>query len=197
MKNRKFDLDKGLKEAEKFHGHLCAGMMLGTRMAIMGMEAIGINDPKGKDRKNLIVYVETDRCATDAILVLTGCQPGKRTMKIMDYGKMAATFLNLKTGKAVRIAAKNTDGDKVFTRDMIEKNPHAVDYAKRPKEELFTLTEVKVDVRPEDMPGPPLRTVPCSICGERVMDMKDVEVDGKYLCRPCAENRTYYRSVEK
>jgi formylmethanofuran dehydrogenase subunit E len=189
------DLEDRLKEVEKFHGHVCAGIMLGTRMSLLGMKAIGIDDPKGKDRKNLIVYVETDRCATDAILVVTGCQPGKRTMKILDYGKMAATFVNLETGKAVRVAAKNTDGDKPFTREMIQQNPHTIDYAKRPDEELFTVTEVKVDIGPGDLPGPPMRTVPCSSCGERVMDMKDVMVDGKYLCRPCAEKTRYYIPV--
>jgi len=197
MKENNFNFEICLKEVEKFHGHVCAGIILGTRMAILGMEAIGIYDPKGKDRKNLIVYVETDRCATDAILVVTGCQPGKRTMKIMDFGKMAATFLNLKTGKAVRVAAKNTDGEKVQTREMIEKNPHTIEYAKRPDDELFTVTEVKVDVKPEDMPGPSLRTVLCSSCGEQVMDMKDVMLDGKYMCRPCAENNRYYRPVNQ
>jgi formylmethanofuran dehydrogenase subunit E len=197
MKNNKLDLNECLKEAELFHGHVCAGIMLGTRIAILGMKAIEIQDPKGEDRKNLMVFVEMDRCATDAILVVTGCHPGKRTMKILDYGKMAATFINLKTGKAVRVAAKDTDGDKVYTREMIEKDPHTIDYAKRPDEELFTVTEVKVEVRPEDMPGPPLRTVPCSSCGERVMDMKDVMRDGKYLCRPCAENNRYYRPVNQ
>ena len=197
MKDNYLDLDRCLEDAETFHGHLCPGIMLGTRMSILGMKAIGINDPKGKDRKNLMVYVETDRCAADAVLVVTGCHPGKRTMKILDYGKMAATFINLKTGKAVRVAARNTDGDKLYTREMIIKNPHTIDYAKRPDEELFTVSEVKVDVKPEDMPGPPMRTVPCSLCGERVMDMKDVMVDGKYLCRPCAENKRYYRPVNQ
>jgi formylmethanofuran dehydrogenase subunit E len=166
-------------------------------MAILGMKAVEISDPKGKDRKNLIVYVETDRCATDAILVVTGCQPGKRTMKIMDYGKMAATFMNLKTGKAVRVAAKNTDGDKLYTREMIEKDPRTVQYAEKSDEELFTVTEVKVEIRPEDLPGIPLRTVPCALCGERVMDMKEVMIDGKYLCVPCARNAGYYTLLDK
>lgn len=192
MEKTDIDMDKYFKEVEKFHGHLCAGVMLGTRMALLGMKAIGIDDPKGKDRKNLVVYVEMDRCATDAILVVTGCHPGKRTMKILDYGKMAATFINLDTGKAVRVAAKNNDGDKVVTREMIQQNPHNVDHAKRPEDELFNISEVKVEIKPEDMPGPPLRTVPCSICGERVMDMKDVMQDGKYLCKPCAEGNGYY-----
>jgi len=197
MKDNEFDLDKCLEEVETFHGHLCAGVMLGTRMAILGMKGVGINDPKGEDRKHLMVFVEMDRCATDAILVVTGCHPGKRTMKILDYGKMAATFINLKTGKAVRVAAKNTDGDKVYTREMIEKEPHTIEYAKKPDEELFSVAEVKVEIKPEDLPGPPLRTVPCSSCGERVMDMKDIAVDGKYLCRPCADNKRYYSVLKE
>jgi formylmethanofuran dehydrogenase subunit E len=193
MEETSIDLEKYLEDVEKFHGHLCAGVMLGTRMALLGMEAIGIKDPKGKDKKNLIVFVEMDRCATDAILVVTGCHPGKRSMKILDYGKMAATFINLDTGKAVRIAAKNNDGDKVFTKEMIQQNPHTIDHAKKPVEELFTLTEVKVELKPEDLPGPPVRTVPCSICGERVMDMRDTMIEGKYLCKPCAKGARYYR----
>jgi formylmethanofuran dehydrogenase subunit E len=195
MEKTDIDLDKYFAEVEKFHGHLCAGVMLGTRMALLGMKAIGIDDPKGKDKKNLIVYVEMDRCATDAILVVTGCHPGKRTMKILDYGKMAATFFNLETGKAVRIAEKNNDGDKVITREMIRQNPHTIDHAKRPDEELFTISEVKVELKQEDLPGPPLRTVACSICGERVMDMRDVLVGGKYVCRACADDKRYYSPV--
>ena len=101
-------------------------------MAVLGLKAIGIDDPKGADRKNLIVYVETDRCASDAILAVTGCHPGKRTMKILDHGKMAATFINLKTGKAVRVFAKNREGDKVMTREEIEKSPHTEEYAMMP-----------------------------------------------------------------
>jgi formylmethanofuran dehydrogenase subunit E len=197
MKDNKLDLNECLEEAKIFHGHVCAGIMLGTRMSILGMKAVGINDPKGEDRKNIMVFVEMDRCATDAILSVTGCHPGKRSMKILDYGKMAATFINLKTAKAVRVAAKNTDGDQVYTREMIEKNPHTIDYAKKPDEELFTVSEVNVEIKPEDMPGPPLRSVPCSSCGERVMDMKDVMKDGNILCRPCAEDNSYYRPVKK
>jgi formylmethanofuran dehydrogenase subunit E len=197
MKDNKLDFNECLEEAKSFHGHVCAGIMLGTRMAILGMKAIGINDPKGEDRKNIMVFVEMDRCATDAILSVTGCRPGKRAMKILDYGKMAATFINLKTGNAVRVFAKNTDGDKVYTREMIEKDPRTIDYAKKPDEELFTVSEVNVEIKPEDMPGPPLRSVPCSSCGERVMDMKDVMIDGKILCRPCAEGNSYYRPVRE
>jgi len=195
MKENSLDLEKCLEEAKLFHGSLCAGARMGVRMSILGLNAIGISDPKGKDRKSIMVFVEMDRCAADAILSVTGCRPGKRTMKIMDYGKMAATFINLETGKAVRIAERNNDGDELFTREMIQNNPRTVDYLNRTDDELFSISEVKVEISPEDMPGSPLRSVPCAVCGERVLDMKDRIVDGKYLCRPCAEGKSYYRLV--
>src|SRR5512141_2841153 len=92
-----------LQESVKIHGHLCAGQVLGVRMSMLGLREIGIGEPKGADRKSLIVFVETDRCATDAVQSVTGCSLGKRSMKFLDYGKMAATFLNLKTGRAIRV----------------------------------------------------------------------------------------------
>jgi formylmethanofuran dehydrogenase subunit E len=196
METDNLDFETCIGEAKAFHGDLCAGIVLGTRMAILGLTAIGIDDPKGGDRKNLIVYVETDRCASDAILAVTGCHPGKRTMKILDHGKMAATFINLKTGKAVRVAAKNKDGDKVVTREEIEKSPYTEAYAMMPAEDLFETTNVRVELKPEDMPGKPLQTVTCEDCGERVMDMREERKNGRVLCRPCASGRTYYTIVE-
>src|SRR3954464_5280052 len=94
-----------LIEAEHAHGHLCAGQVLGVRMAMLGMRLLGIEDPQGKDRKRLVTFVEIDRCATDAIMVVTGCRPGKRALKLKDFGKMAATFVDVSNGTAFRIAA--------------------------------------------------------------------------------------------
>lgn len=192
MEMNRLEFDECIAEAKAFHGEVCAGIILGTRMAILGLKAIGIENPKGENRKNLIVYVETDRCASDAILAVTGCHPGKRSMKILDHGKMAATFINLKTGKAVRVAAKNKDGNKVVTREDIEKSPHNEAYAMMPSEDLFDIREVHVDLKPEDLPGKPLRIVTCEACGERIMDMREVEKNGRILCRPCAKGRNYY-----
>src|SRR5436853_5843802 len=98
-------IDELLKEAELAHGHLCAGQVLGVRMAMLGLEKLGIEDPRGKDRKRLITYVEIDRCATDAISVVTGCRVGKRALKVLDWGKMAATFVDLESNRAFRISA--------------------------------------------------------------------------------------------
>src|SRR5829696_6922049 len=94
-----------LKECERLHGHMCAGQLLGTRMALLGCRLIAIDDPRGADRKKLIVWVEIDRCMTDAISAVTGVRLGKRSLKYIDYGKVAATFLNTETKRAVRIVA--------------------------------------------------------------------------------------------
>jgi formylmethanofuran dehydrogenase subunit E len=116
MKPDPVKLQELLDESVRLHGHLCPGQVLGVRMAMLGLNEIGIADPKGTDRKNLIVFVEMDRCATDAIQSVTGCSLGHRTMKFLDYGKMAATFLNLKTQKAARIVAREESREKAAAR---------------------------------------------------------------------------------
>jgi len=182
-------LAESLKEAEAFHGHRCGGLVLGVRMALLGLAAIGIADPKGADRKKLIVFVEIDRCATDAITVLTGCRPGRRSMKIKDFGKMAATFVNLETGLAVRVSARTRQrtpeeeaGPEAGARRLLE----------LPDSELFRIQHGRVELGPGELPGFPVRAVPCAICGETVMDMRDLERDGRILCQPCAQGSSYF-----
>src|SRR5271167_3525693 len=97
--------DALLKQAEVAHGHLCAGQILGVRMALLACQKLGVEDPRGTDRKKLVTFVEIDRCATDAIGLVTGCRLGRRALKFRDWGKMAATFVNLETGRALRIVA--------------------------------------------------------------------------------------------
>jgi len=109
-------LDEYLQDAERAHGHLCAGQVLGVRMAMFGLAQLGIEDPQGKDRKRLVTFVEIDRCATDAVAVVTGCRLGKRALKFRDWGKVAATFVDVVSGKAVRIAAK--ESSKELARSM-------------------------------------------------------------------------------
>jgi formylmethanofuran dehydrogenase subunit E len=198
-KNLKFsDL---LEESVKIHGHLCPGQVLGVRMSLFGLQKIGIEDPKGRDRKNLIVYVEIDRCATDAVQSVTGCSPGKRTLKILDYGKMAATFVNLKTGKvgttryrAVRILAKEESKDRAKNycseiKDKYQRQTAA--YKVMPDDELFQWKNVIVEIPEQDMPGRPLRRIKCDTCGEYVQDRRDLHIKGKTLCKACAYG-TYY-----
>ncbi len=172
-----------LEIAGNFHGDICGGIELGTRMTMRGLTQIGISDPVGEDRKKLIVFVEIDRCATDAIMALTGCRPGKRTMKICDYGKMAATFINLDSGQAVRVAARarNKPG-----------NGQRVDFSLLSDEELFSVNEVEVDLKPEDLPGLPVRSTSCSSCGESVLDGREIERGESVLCRSCSAGIAYY-----
>ena len=178
----------------KVHGHLCAGQVLGVRMSMLGLRQIGVNDPKGKDRKNIIVFVEMDRCAADAVQSVTGCSLGHRTMKLLDYGKMAATFLNLNTGNAVRIIAREDSRQKAKDLFPETENTYAAQleaYKIMPDVDLFNVMEVSVFMPPQDMPGRPLRRVKCDVCGEHVQDMREVHQDGKILCVPCAGGGYY------
>jgi len=174
-----------LAEAGRYHGDICAGIRSGTRMTMCGLRRLGIADPLGADRHKLMVFVEIDRCATDAIMALTGCRPGKRTMKIRDYGKMAATFIHLESGKAVRVARREN-------RNASGGDP-LPDFANAPDEELFFITDVEVALRPEDMPGKPVRACRCAHCGETILDGREVEVLGQTLCKPCHQKTDYFR----
>ncbi len=164
-----------------------------------GLDLLGIEDPKGKDRKRLMVFVEIDRCATDAIQSVTGCSLGKRTLKWMDYGVMAATFLDLEKGKAVRIVAREEAREIAAQRfpEIENKYKRQLEaYKVMDDSELFSVHEVKVEVPEADMPGRPGRRVQCQECGDWVQDYRDVQKDGKILCRACAHGG-YYRVISK
>lgn len=183
-----------LAESARVHGHLCPGQVLGVRMSLLGLHEIGIDDPRGRDRKSIIVFVEMDRCAADAVQSITGCSLGHRTMKFMDYGKMAATFMNLRTGTAVRVRAREESRDKARTcfpgtTDKYRAQLEA--YKIMTDGELFEIMPVSVRMKPEDMPGRPLGRVRCESCGEHVQDMREVLHHGKVLCRPCAKGGYY------
>ena len=119
-------LDEYLRDAEQAHGHLCAGQVLGVRMAMLGMRKLGIDEP-ADFRKRLLTVVEIDRCATDAVSLVTGCRLGKRSMKFLDYGKVAATFLDLETGRAVRVVARD-DSRHHFSATVAEHNAAVARY---------------------------------------------------------------------
>jgi formylmethanofuran dehydrogenase subunit E len=185
-----------LEESVKIHRHLCPGQVLGVRLSMLGLKMIDIEDPKGENRKDFIVFVEIDRCATDAIQSVTGCSLGKRSLKFLDYGKMAATFLNQKTNKAVRILAKEESKNKAKNYFPEIENKYECQleaYKIMPDEELFEWEEVRVDIPEEDMPGRPIRRVQCEKCGEHVQDNRDIELDGKTLCKSCANGGYYTR----
>lgn len=200
MSNFNYDFEKLLDESVRIHGHLCPGQVLGVRMSIYGLGKIGIGDPKGSDRKKLYLLVEIDRCATDALQSVTGCSLGKRSMRFIDYGKMAATFLNLETGESVRVVAREEARDKAkeYFPEIEDKYKCQLEaYKVMPDHELFHHETVTVTIPPEDMPGRPLRRVRCDLCCEYVQDIREVKTDdGKTLCRACAHGG-YYSLVEK
>lgn len=188
-------LDELLEEANAAHGHLCAGQVLGVRMALYGLRELGINDPRGRDRKRLVTYVEIDRCATDAIGVVTGCRLGKRALKFRDWGKMAATFVDLESGRAVRVAAKESSKDLARQRhpELSTKNEQQMlAYRELSDDELFTRQWVVVEVGPEEMPGFKGERIVCELCGEGISYHREIVRDGKTLCHACAGER-YYR----
>jgi formylmethanofuran dehydrogenase subunit E len=185
-----------LEECGRLHGHLCAGQLLGVRMALLGCKLLGIEDPKGVDRKSLIVWVEIDRCMADAVSAVTGVRLGKRSLKFFDYGKVATTFLNSRTGEAVRIVALDesralADARYPWIEDKRERQFRA--YKEALEEELFKVERVQVNYSEMDAPGRPRARVSCSICGEGINDGREVLGDGgRALCRPCA-GQCYYQ----
>ena len=180
--------EEDLNEAIEYHGHLCGGQISGVRMARLAMKTLGIDDPK--NFRDLIVYVECDRCLTDAIGTVTGCKLGRRNLKWMDYGKSAASFLNLQTGEAIRIIG-NKRNSPPEGADLVEFY-NAID-----DETMFSVKRVKILYTPDDLPGKPIsEPIFCPICGERVIDGRQVEKNGVAMCKACA-NGAYYEMGEE
>jgi formylmethanofuran dehydrogenase subunit E len=191
--------DEYLRDAEIAHGHLCAGQVLGVRLAMLGLIKLGIDDPAGKDRKRLVTFVEIDRCATDAIAVVTGCRLGKRALKFRDWGKMAATFVDVASGKAIRIAAR--ESSKALARRMhpeiANKNQQQMlSYREITNDDLFTLQWVKVELPPEEFPGYKGERIVCEACGEGINFKREVRSGEKILCHACA-GESYYQPLDK
>ena len=180
--------DELLKEASAIHRHHCAGQILGVRMAMLGCREVGIDEPRGC--KKLIVYAEIDRCATDAVQAVTGCSLGKRSLKFLDYGKMAVTFLNTETGQAVRVLAKDDARNLVPLYVQNSDNPRDAQkqaYRVMPEDALFSVKPVAIEVSAQEMPGYRGKRVQCAECGEGINFDRDVDLGGRTLCIPCSE----------
>ena len=213
-------LDSLLCEAEAAHGHLCAGQVLGVRMAMLGCRMLGIDDPRGltnrADRKRLVTFVEIDRCATDAIAVVTGCRLGKRALKFRDWGKMAASFVDLGRaadpalgleaiagGRAVRIAALESSKQRAreLYPEVAGKNAQQMQaYRELPDQDLFSTEWVTIPLDAREMPGYKSARITCDLCGEGInYDREVVREDAggtrTTLCQACAypESRYYQR----
>jgi len=184
-----------LRLAEAAHGHLCAGQILGVRMALLGLDRLGIADPRGVDRKRLVTFVEIDRCATDAIALVTGCRLGKRSLKFRDWGKMAATFVDLASGRGVRVVAQEGSRElagQLFPHLESAKLQQMQAYRELPDASLFREQWVRVKVDAADLPGHKAKRVACAQCGEGVNFGRFVERKGKPLCLACAQPELRY-----
>lgn len=190
------DINPYLNKGREFHGDVCAGIVMGTRIALAGLRELGMN-PDDRNR-DLVVYVEIDRCMADAVQAVTGITMGHRTLKFKDYGKFAATFLDLSNGKAVRVSAvdnpqppqsdQKSDVERPDMNQMVEKLINV------PEEELILIEEVEVDIGEHDIPGFPKFRAYCEECGDRVLDRREVIIDGRTLCKACAEG-SYYQKI--
>ena len=194
------DFETLLKGSAVAHGHLCPGQVVGVRMAMLGCRLIGLDDPQAQDQiKKIIVYVEMDRCTSDAIAHVTGVKLGRRSLKFMDYGIMAATFVNLESGKAYRILSTEEARDlvAVYAPEISGKSMQQLEaYLRMPDSVLFRVQEVQVDMSEFDLPGPTRSKVSCSRCGQVVRDHREVPTEGMILCKPCAHG-AYFKNAQE
>ena len=205
------ELDDLLLEAERAHGHLCAGQVLGVRMALLAFERLGIHEPRRRtladgslnpERKRLVVFCEIDRCATDALAVCTGARVGKRALKLRDWGKMAATFVDLNRPlggddyEGLRVIALESSKERARAcypeLDKGEQQMRA--YRELSDAELFGEERVRVPLPPSEFPGYKGERVTCSRCGEGVNFDRFVERGGERLCLSCADPALRYYS---
>lgn len=188
--------DELLQMAEVAHGHLCAGQILGVRMALLACRELGVSDPRGADRKKLVTFVEIDRCATDAIGLVANCKLGRRALKFRDWGKMAATFVHLESGRALRVVALENSRELAAERypEMESKGQQQMRaYRELADEELFRAQWVAVDLPAEERPGFKGPRVSCDACGEGINFGRYVERDGGMrLCVSCADPALRY-----
>ncbi len=180
------------------HGHLCAGQVVGVRMALLGCRLIGLDLPlKGPEIKKLIVWVEMDRCTADAVSHTTGVKLGRRSLKFKDYGIMAATFHNLETGVSFRVISTEEARDlvRLYAPELAGEKEQAITaYKRMPESVLFRVQQVRVDLDESDLPGPTRSKVVCDRCGQTVRDGRERIRGGRPLCRPCAQE-AYFREA--
>jgi formylmethanofuran dehydrogenase subunit E len=187
-----------LLEAERAHGHMCAGQILGVRLALLGLKRLGIADPV-KERKRLVTFVEIDRCATDAIALVTGCRLGKRALKFRDWGKVAATFIDLASNRAIRVVARENSRELAAERFAELANPkqqQMAAYRELPDADLFDEMWVEVELAAEELPGYKGPRATCAECGEGINFNKGVVRADRTLCRGCA-GESYYTPVAR
>ena len=187
-----------LQQSVAAHGHLCPGQVLGVRMGMLGLAMLGYKAPLDNTNiKKVLVYVEIDRCAADALVSSTGVKLGRRSLKFKDYGLMAATFYHLPDKRAIRIAVREDCREKAALMAPHILQPHLREvevYQKLAASDLFTAEEVSMDIKPEDLPGFSQDKTICQGCGAVIRHRRFVEKEGKTLCKVCA-GEAYFRKI--
>ena len=187
------DLHDLLKLSSSRHDHLCPRQVLGVRMGLAGLRAIGLDAPI--QHKNALVMIETDGCFADGIEIATGATVGHRTLRVVDIGKIAAVFASVKTGKAVRLApALDIRQRALGYAPEVKKKYYAQlkGYQLMPETELFTFQEVVLEPALEIILSRPGVRARCANCGEEIINERQMCVGGKILCRTCA-GEGYYK----
>lgn len=177
------------------HDHLCPRQVLGVRIGLAGAQAIGLEIPR--EDKRLLVILETDGCFADGVQAATGCTIGHRTLRVEDYGKIAATFLDVKTDRAFRVAPRLDVRQRAYEYAPHEKRHYFAQlaaYQAMPDAELLSIQEVTLTTPVETLVSRAGVRVNCELCGEEIINERDVVQDGVVLCRACAEG-AYYQAA--
>ena len=191
------DLQALLDESSSHHNHLCPRQILGIRLGLAGLHALRLEPNCGS--KRLLIISETDGCFVDGVTAATGCTVGHRTLRVEDYGKTAATFVDTKTGRAVRVAPTNDIRDRAYAYMLDEPRHYFAQmqaYKVMPEAEMFSLREVALNVPVEEIVSRPGMRVECSVCGEEIMNEREVRRNGHVLCLTCARGG-YYTVIDQ
>jgi len=181
------DIQPLLEKSSREHSHLCPRQILGVRLGLAGMNALGFNEPPAK--KRLLVITETDGCFADGLSAATNCTVGHRTLRVEDYGKTAAIFVDTVTGQAMRVAPALDLREKAFAHAPSEARHYFVQmqaYQVMPDIEMFTFSPVTLKTSVEAIVSRPGVRVNCEVCGEEIMNEREVRQNGQTLCRACA-----------
>jgi formylmethanofuran dehydrogenase subunit E len=180
-------LDALLQQSAALHNHLCPRQVLGVRMGMYAAALLGL--PLPQTDKRLYTLIETDGCFADGISVATGCWLGHRTLRLMDYGKVAATFADSETGHAVRIRPHpqaRTRAAEIFPEAQSHWQAQLEAYQIMPDETLLQAQEVALNVSLKALISRPGVRVTCSVCSEEILNERELLVEGQPVCRGCA-----------
>ena len=182
-----------LEKSARDHSHLCPRQNLGVRLGLAGMTALGFDTPP--DKKQLLIITETDGCFVDGLSAATNCTVGHRTLRVEDYGKAAAVFVDVRTSRAVRVAPVLDIRQRAYAYASNEPRHYFAQmqaYQIIPEEEMFTITEVQLATSIEAILSRPGIRVNCDVCGEEIMNEREVHQNGMTLCQPCAHGGYYH-----